>query len=418
MMELFRKEALDNHFRAATGDILIQSSPCMTISTIVTILLIIMLALFVTFEEYTRKARLTGIVMPSSGLIKITPKFNGYVTKLTVKEGDYVEKGQLLYHISGEHYDRQGTGTLAIINQSLQAQHAMLTTQQRLEKLDNSQQQQAAKQRIPLILLQIKSAEQRLALAKSQVELSSAAVKRYQKLIKQKYVSDIDYQQKQIEETTAKENVENQRQLLLQLRTLLDTSKDNLLHLTIQGQSRNTELERQLQEIQKQQVEIASQENFTLTAPVSGTVAAILVKQGQSVKAYEPALTLIPENTKLQIELYATSQNAGFIRTDQKVSLRFQAFPYQKFGVQYGVIREISRTTLSPSDLLSITPLTWTINEGHYRVIVEPKLSYILVYGKKETLRSGMLLEGDVSLDTRYLWEWLTEPIWSLKGKI
>ncbi|MEZ7798295.1 HlyD family efflux transporter periplasmic adaptor subunit [Citrobacter pasteurii] len=397
---------------------LIQSSLCMTISTIATILLIIMLAIFVTFGEYTRKARLTGIVMPSSGLIKITPKFNGHVTKLTVKEGDHVEKGQLLYHISGEHYDRQGTGTFAIINQSLQAQYAMLTTQQNLEKLDNNQQQQAAKQRIPLISLQIKSAEHRLSLAKNQVELSSATVKRYQKLIKQKYVSDTEYQQKQIEETAAKENVENQRQLLLQLHTLLDTTKDNLSHLTLQGQSRNTELERQLQEIRKQQVEISSQENFALTAPVSGTVAAILVKQGQSVKAYEPALTLIPENTKLQIELYATSQNAGFIRANQKVSLRFQAFPYQKFGVQYGVIREISRTTLSPSDLLSITPLTWTVNEGHYRVIVEPKLSYILAYGKKETLRPGMLLEGDVSLDTRYLWEWLTEPIWSLKGKI
>lgn len=418
MMELFRKEVLDIHYRVTTGDILIQSSLCMTISTIATILLIIMLAIFVTFGEYTRKARLTGIVMPSSGLIKITPKFNGHVTKLTVKEGDHVEKGQLLYHISGEHYDRQGTGTFAIINQSLQAQYAMLTTQQNLEKLDNNQQQQAAKQRIPLISLQIKSAGHRLSLAKNQVELSSATVKRYQKLIKQKYVSDTEYQQKQIEETAAKENVENQRQLLLQLHTLLDTTKDNLSHLTLQGQSRNTELERQLQEIRKQQVEISSQENFALTAPVSGTVAAILVKQGQSVKAYEPALTLIPENTKLQIELYATSQNAGFIRANQKVSLRFQAFPYQKFGVQYGVIREISRTTLSPSDLLSITPLTWTANEGHYRVIVEPKLSYILAYGKKETLRPGMLLEGDITLDTRYLWEWLTEPIWSLKGKI
>ncbi|EPF2244200.1 HlyD family secretion protein [Citrobacter werkmanii] len=417
-MELFRKEVLDNHCRVATGDILIQSSLCMTISTVATILLIIMLAIFITFGEYTRKARLTGIVMPSSGLIKITPKFNGHVTKLTVKEGDHVEKGQLLYHISGEHYDHQGTGTLAIINQSLQAQYATLTTQKNIEKLDNNQQQQAAKQRISLILLQIKSAEQRLSLAKKQVELSSAAVKRYQKLIKQKYVSDIDYQQKQIDETVAKENVENQHQLLLQLHTLLDTTKDNLSHLTLQGQSRNTELERQLQEIRKQQVEISSQENFALTAPVSGTVAAILIKQGQSIKANEPALTLIPENTKLQIELYATSQNAGFIRANQKVSLRFQAFPYQKFGVQYGVIREISRTTLSPSDLLSITPLTWTVNEGHYRVIVEPKLSYIMAYGKKETLRPGMLLEGDVSLDTRYLWEWLTQPIWSLKGKI
>ena len=46
-MELFRKEVLDNHYRVTTGDILIQSSLCMTISTIATILLIIMLAIFV-----------------------------------------------------------------------------------------------------------------------------------------------------------------------------------------------------------------------------------------------------------------------------------------------------------------------------------------------------------------------------------
>jgi membrane fusion protein len=65
------------------------------------------------------------------------------------------------------------------------------------------------------------------------------------------------------------------------------------------------------------------------------------------------------------------------------VALRFAAFPYQKFGVQYGTIREISRTTLTPSDLLSVSPVTWKENEGHYRVIVEPENTFILAYGKK-----------------------------------
>lgn len=417
-MELFRKEVIEHNNSAIEGSVLISSSLGLTISAIVTTILMVGIALFITFGEYTRKARLIGIVMPSSGLIKITPQFNGYVTKLKVKEGEHVKKGQLLYHISGEHYNSQGIGTLAAMSISLQSQHTMLTTQQALELRDNHQQQQAAQQRISLIEMQIKSAEQRLLQAKNQVDLSSSVVKRYQRLIKNKYVSDIDYQQRQIEESAAKENVENQRQLLLQLHSTLDTTKDNLAHLIFQGQSRDTELERQLQEIKKQQVELASQEKFTLTAPVSGTVATILIKQGHSVKANEPALTLIPENTKLQIELYATSQNAGFIRANQRVTLRFSAFPYQKFGVQYGVIREISRTTLTQSDLLSITPLTWKVNEGHYRVIVEPELPYILAYGKKEKLRPGMLLEGDISLDKRYIWEWLTEPIWTLKGKI
>jgi membrane fusion protein len=94
-------------------------------------------------------------------------------------------------------------------------------------------------------------------------------------------------------------------------------------------------------------------------------------------------MTLVPDNARLQIELYATSQNAGFIQPGQRVALRFAAFPYQKFGVQYGTIREISRTTLTPSDLLSVSPVTWKENEGHYRVIVEPEKTFILAYGKR-----------------------------------
>ncbi|EDP8718612.1 HlyD family efflux transporter periplasmic adaptor subunit [Salmonella enterica subsp. enterica] len=198
----------------------------------------------------------------------------------------------------------------------------------------------------------------------------------------------------------------------------MESAADDLNHLIVQGESRKAELDRQLQGLRQQQDELAGQENFTLTSPVSGTVAAVLVRQGQSVRASEPVMTLVPDNARLQIELYATSQNAGFIQPGQRVALRFAAFPYQKFGVQYGTIREISRTTLTPSDLLSVSPVTWKENEGHYRVIVEPENTFILAYGKQEPLRPGMTLEGDVSLDTRHLWEWLTEPLWSLKGKL
>jgi hypothetical protein len=54
--------------------------------------------------------------------------------------------------------------------------------------------------------------------------------------------------------------------------------------------------------------------------------------------------------------------------------------------------------------------VTWKENEGHYRVIVEPENTFIWLM-EKESLRPGMTLEGDVSLDTRHLWEWLTEPL-------
>lgn len=356
--------------------------------------------------------------MPSSGVIKLTPQYSGYVTNLTVTEGQHVSAGEPLYRISGERYNGQGTGTLAAMSMSLKTQYSMLASQQTQELSDNNQQQLAVQQRIASLQPQIRSAEQRLNLAEHQVQLSISVMNRYHKLVSSHYVSDIEFQQKQIEVTSAEQNAEDQRQILLQLRTALDTAQNELNHQIALGGSRKTELDRQLQIINQQIVELEGEANFTLTSPVPGTIAAVLIKQGQSVKAAEPVMTLVPDNSRLQIELYATSQNAGFIQPGQRVALRFAAFPYQKFGVQYGTIREISRTTLTPSDLLSVSPVTWKENEGHYRVIVIPENTFILAYGKKEPLRPGMTLEGDVSLDTRHLWEWLTEPIWSLKGKL
>lgn len=417
-MGLFRKEAIDNHNDTAYGHVIIPTSFGITLSAATTILLMILIIAFLYFGEYTKKAHLPGIIMPSSGLIKITSQYNGYVTDLLVSEGQHVQAGTPLYHVSGERYNGQGMGTLAAMNLSLKTQYSMLALQQTLELRDNSQQQKAIRQRISSLYPQIKSAEQRLIQAEHQAQLSASVTSRYQKLVADHYVSDIEYQQKQIEASAAQENVEDQRQELMLLHTTLDTTEDDLNHLVTQGESRQAELDRQLQSIRQQQLELAGQESFTLTTPVSGTVAAVLVKQGQSVKASEPVMTVVADNAKLQIELFATSENAGFIQPGQRVAIRFSAFPYQKFGVQYGTIREISRTTLTSSDLLSISPVTWKENEGHYRVIVEPEHIFILAYGRKESLRPGMTLEGDVSLDTRHLWEWLTEPLWSLKGKL
>ncbi|HGX3398400.1 TPA: HlyD family secretion protein [Enterobacter hormaechei] len=417
-MNIFREEALKHHSDTEYGDIVLPASFGMTVCAAATLLIFLSVSLFIYYGSYTRKAHLSGIVMPSSGLVKITPQYAGYVTRQTVSEGQHVVAGESLYHISGEHFNGQGAGTLAAMSLSLKTQYAMLASQQTLESRDNQQQQEAIRQRITSLLPQVKSAEQRLQLAERQVGLTSAVMERYKKLAGTHYVSGIEYQQKQIDVSTAKQNVEDQRQGLLQLHTAMESVEDDLNHLIVQGESRKAELDRQLQVIRQQQDELAGQENFALTAPISGTVAAVLVRQGQSVRASEPVMTLVPDNARLQIELYATSQNAGFIQPGQRVALRFSAFPYQKFGVQYGTIREISRTTLTPSDLLSVSPVTWKENEGHYRVIVEPENTFILAYGKQEPLRPGMTLEGDVSLDTRHLWEWLTEPLWSLKGKL
>ena len=45
-----------------------------------------------------------------------------------------------------------------------------------------------------------------------------------------------------------------------------------------------------------------------------------------------PLLSILPAGSKLEAQLFTPSRSIGFVRVGQQVLLRYQAFPYQKFG--------------------------------------------------------------------------------------
>lgn len=53
-----------------------------------------------------------------------------------------------------------------------------------------------------------------------------------------------------------------------------------------------------------------------------------------------------------------------------------------------------------------------------YRVLVALDRQTITAYGKLESLRPGMLLDADILGERRRLYEWVLEPLYSVKGKL
>lgn len=415
---LYRQAYFAAQATRAEGGILIAANPGMTLFACASVVLVGALIVFLIVGEYTRKARLEGVVMPSTGVVNVVARTPGHVEALLVKEGDVVEAGQLLYRLNGERYDGQGTATLATLKSSLAQQYHMLEQQQHQEAVANKVQIQGLQQRAVQLKDELHSADQGLTLSLRQAALTRSVMGRYQRLVKQKYVSELEFQQKQIELAAAEGNVENHRQAQQRLKRELTVVKTEQDSLQQQGQSRQAELGRLLQDIRQQQIELQSQEESTLTAPIAGSVAAVLVKAGQNVNQNELLLTLVPQAAHLQIELYAPSKSIGFIKPHQRVGLRFAAYPYEKFGVQYGTTREVTRMSLSSADVMLRNPIIWKENEGHYRVIVVPDKPSVTVYGRQAPLRPGMVVAADIELDSRRLYEWLLEPLWSLRGKI
>jgi hypothetical protein len=53
-----------------------------------------------------------------------------------------------------------------------------------------------------------------------------------------------------------------------------------------------------------------------------------------------------------------------------------------------------------------------------YRVTVRVTDQAVQAYGRAHELKAGMLAEADIVQDTRKLWEWVLEPVFSLSGKV
>ena len=117
----------------------------------------------------------------------------------------------------------------------------------------------------------------------------------------------------------------------------------------------------------------------------------------------------------MEAELLVPSSAIGFIEPGDRVRLRYQAFPYQKFGHQEGRVSQINRSALSTAELLGRGRQE---GEALYRINVVLARQSVTAYGKPEPLKPGMMLEADVMGERRRLIEWMFEPLYSLKGKL
>jgi membrane fusion protein len=145
----------------------------------------------------------------------------------------------------------------------------------------------------------------------------------------------------------------------------------------------------------------------------------VLADSGQSVTPGVALASLLPADARLQAVLFAPSSAVGFVRSNQSVQLRYQAFPYQKFGHQSGEVVQVSRSPLQASELAAL-PLQSAVAaaEPLYRITVALDRQTVAAYGQSQALSPGMQLEADVLLDRRRLIEWLFEPVLGIAGRV
>ena len=171
----------------------------------------------------------------------------------------------------------------------------------------------------------------------------------------------------------------------------------------------------QMAQLRLEYVENEANAALLVKAPVDGIVVAQLVKPGQSVHSGQPLLSLLPGDGRLEAELLVPGRAIGTMAPGDRVVLRYQAFPHQKFGTQHGTIARIARTAVDRQEA-SFVPEVPAMKEAFYRVTVELASQAILAHGRLEPLKPGMMLDAQVTGEREPLSDRLLQPMYSFGG--
>jgi len=160
-----------------------------------------------------------------------------------------------------------------------------------------------------------------------------------------------------------------------------------------------------------------AERSMVLLAPTSGEVSSVLVKSGQAAAASQTLVSIVPDDTKLVAQLLVKSESVGLVGVGRDVAIHLQAYPYQKFGVQKGVISSISRSAMNPQEVAFILGQAQVDPDPLYRIDVALASQQVSAYGRSELLKAGMTLDADLLLDRRSLIEWMFEPLIGMKKR-
>ncbi|WP_419962916.1 HlyD family secretion protein [Pantoea vagans] len=413
---LFRQEALNAANRGNLGIVALYCPPYRWLVISVVIFITAVTALFFIFGSYTKYESSTGELVPENGMLIVPPAVSATVVDIPVKEGQLVKKGDVLMVLSSEVSTQMGQ-TRQVIAENLVGQRERL--QQDLATLAklHDVELKGLTDTIASLKLQQEQLKLQLSHRRKQVTLAKLQLNKLTAMQQAGYASN-----RQLEEQESA-LLDSQARYQEYQRQLLDTSQkivqaEQQLHeMPLDEEKKRNDIERQLAENRQSMAENEARRSFELRAPKSGYVGMIMVKNGQMLTAGQSAVSILPSNSNLVARIMVNTKSIGFIQPGQRVVLRYKAFPYQKFGQQYGKVIEVSRTALSPQEVTTLTGIN-NIQEQQYRVLVSLDNQTITAYARDEKLKPGMALEADFIVDQRRLYEWVLEPIFALGHKI
>jgi membrane fusion protein len=416
---LFRPEVLAEKKRTWLGPVLLLPKISHHVYAGFAAFASVSLLVLLFFATFPRKVRVSGWVVPEGGLVQVYSPSAGVITDVAVGEGAQVKKGDRLVVVST---DRESS-TMGFTGEQVARQlnlrkDSLVEDRRNIERLTD-QQRRSLTERLETLKSSDSKILSEISLQRVRLWQAGRTVTRQKALMKQSVGSTEQVQmaeEGQVEQMARLKELERSRLLTQRDRQAVQAEIDEL---PIKMDRDLAAIDRNIASVQEQIAQLAGQRELVLSAQTAGTVTALQAKRGGNPDTRTPLLAIMPEGSKLEAHIFCSSRAVGFLKVGQSVLLRYESFPYQKFGHYEGTVSSIAQSAVSVSELapqIASVARAAGNDEAVYRITVVLKSQSVQAYGKAVPIHPGMQLDADVVLENRRLIEWMLEPLFTVSG--
>lgn len=415
MSTIFRKEALEHKHQGLKGEVLVLPQVSHTAMVVFLLVWVILIMTWLGTRTYARKETVQGWLEPPQGVIKLYSQGEGIITEVLVSEGDEVIPDQPLIIVNGDKSLADGQQLESLLLNEYTQQRKLLSNQvTRSNHLFNEKQRElqqqihTAREDLQLIEDQLKTMHERIILVEQQLsDLKQLASKGHAS----------SYEEIQTHQT--KLTLTNELQSLSRSKIAQKNSIQQLENtygrLPQEHENEQDKLSAQLSQLATEIAQINARQAYVIKATKGGTINNLQAKEGNRSPVTTPLLSIVPRNSTLSVHLLVPVRAAGFITKGQNIDIRFDAFPYQKFGLYAGKVTGVSSAVLLPNELLSYPVKN---SEPVYKIFAHLDSPTIRAYDNAIPLKAGMTLSADIELENRSLFQWVLSPLLSVKGRL
>jgi membrane fusion protein len=347
-------------------------------------------------------------LVPQQGADPVRALKEGVVSEVRAREGDPVTKGAILMMINSAPLSDRSSElrTLEAQRRTDQERLRIAASQYDTRRRADEAEDRRLQARLAFLERLVVSKQHRLEQTRQLADSFLAAMRTGS-------VARLDATRLDIEASTLAEDVQiatndrdDARAAIARLARDME-ARDLEYREVRRGLEENVETARiRISTLQRDLVNLTDQ-GLAVVAPCDGSVLRLHVgSSGAIVREGEVLSEVACAGHRLEAEFSLPQAGVPLVKPGQSVKFRFDAFPYQRYGVQFGTVRWLGSAGMQGSDTTA------------FRALVDLRHDSIRVRGQLRPLLAGMGGQADVVVGRRSLVSYAFEPIRALKENL